>query len=54
MLLIEDEEEAYEEVGMLVLPKQLEEVIVIFLGEKSVNKIVTSVLESNRDRLIRI
>jgi hypothetical protein len=41
MLLIKDEEEACEEVGPLVVPEPPEEVIVIFLGEKDIDKLVT-------------
>jgi hypothetical protein len=49
MLPIRDEEEVYEEVGFLVVPKPLEEIIVIFLVEKHFDVLVTSVSKSNRD-----
>jgi hypothetical protein len=50
MLPIKDEEEACEEVGPLVVPKPLEEVIAIFLEENDIDKLETSVSESDRDR----
>jgi hypothetical protein len=40
MLSIKDEEESCEEVGFPIVPKLLEEVIVFFLGEKDVDKLV--------------
>jgi hypothetical protein len=49
MLLIKDEEESCEEVGPLVVLEPLEEVIMVFLGEKYIDKLVTLVLEPDRD-----
>jgi len=48
-LLIRYEEETCEEVGPLMVPKPPEEVIVIFLGEKDCEELVTSISESDRD-----
>jgi len=46
---IKDEEEACDEVGPLVVLEPSEEFIVILLGEKDIDKLVTSVSESYRD-----
>jgi hypothetical protein len=49
MLLIKEEDEVCDEVDMLVLPEPPDEVIVDFLGGNDIVKLVTPVLESDKD-----
>jgi len=49
MLPIKDEEESCDEKGPPVLPEPPEEVIVTFLGEKVIDKLVTSISDSDKD-----
>jgi hypothetical protein len=50
MFPINDEEEDWEELGPPVVSEPLKEVIVIFLREKYIDKLVTSVSNSDTDR----